>query len=354
MPNMPLKTLKQQPSKLDLIDDTTLTSLPFPPPPPAKRTSASAAAAAAAAASSSSLSSSSNGSVGATGDRRLCKLNTSRSRQLNTTGYNDQVESEYVGDLNFHTFGEANEVEEEEEDEDLYEYSYEEEDPIVLVEDYLSIREESPSYTTFASTSTSTSTSMKPSERTTTSTRSPSPDHHLLRQQSLANFKKRVLSTSSNNSTDTIILQPEERVDRKTDYQRSTSATNSPASQLQPQPQPHPQRQHSDDLQAIFGDLPSFHLLKHCDLCDKPLYEISSIINAKSNLDLKEFVCGDCISNYEVFMAEFVQEQQQQQKKKRVDNDAILEPASKKMKNTKFWHVLNHISSKYNIRREVV
>lgn len=333
---MPLKTLKQQPSKLDLIDDTTLTSLPFPPPPPAKRPSASTSAAA------SSLSSSSNGSVGATGDRRLCKLNTSHSTQSGTTGYINQVESEYVGDLNFHTFGEADEVEEE--DEDLYEYSYEEEDPIVLVEDYLSIREASPSYTT------TSSTSMKPSEGTITSTPSPSPDHHLLRQQSLANFKKRVLSTSSNNSTDTIILQPEERVDRKTDHQRSTSAANSPASQ----PQPQPQRQHSDDLQAIFGDLPSFHLLKHCDLCDKPLYEISSIINAKSNLNLKEFVCGDCISNYEVFMAEFVQEQQQQQKKKRVDNDVILEPASKKMKNTKFWHVLNHISSKYNIRREVV
>ena len=29
--------LKHQPSKLDLIDDTTLTSLPLPPPPPLRR-----------------------------------------------------------------------------------------------------------------------------------------------------------------------------------------------------------------------------------------------------------------------------------------------------------------------------
>lgn len=316
------KTLKQQPSKLDLIDDTTLTSLPFPPPPPIKRPSAVASQ------------SSSSSSTAAGGDRRLNKLNPIQSNQSGTT-CSDQMETECVGDLNFQNIGEDDA---EEDDEDLYEYSYEEEDPIVLVEDYLSLRETTPSYTTIPASSS----------HMTSSTCSTSSDHHLLRQKSLANFKKRVLSSSTNSSTDTIILQPEERITLTTSSHKSPSSSSS---SLIAQRQP---RQQSDDLQAIFGDLPSFHLLKHCDLCNKPLYEISSIINSKSNLNLnlKEFVCGDCISNYEIFMTEFVQEQQLKNKKQ--EPDVVMEPASKKIKNTKFWHVLNHISSKYNVRREVV
>ncbi|KAI5953945.1 hypothetical protein CANMA_004784 [Candida margitis] len=328
------KTLKQQPSKLDLIDDTTLTSLPFPPPPPIKRPSAVA---------SQSLSSTTTARGRGGRDSPLNQLRTVKS---NHSSVNGPMETEYVGDLNFDKVG----GEDVEDDEDYYEYSYEEEDPIVLVEDYLSLRESSPSYTT-ADTSPATSSGM------TLSTCSTSSQHHLLRQKSLANFKKRVLSTSSNNSTDTIILQSEDRRDRNTIINSCglqpppSSSSSSSIAQQQQQP-----RQQSDDLQAIFGDLPSFHLLKHCDLCDKPLYEISSIINSKSNLNLnlKEFVCGDCISNYEVFMTEFIQEQQLNNKKQPIDQDVVKEPASKKIKNTKFWHVLNHISSKYNVRREVV
>ncbi|CAD1809141.1 hypothetical protein FOB58_000172 [Candida parapsilosis] len=283
------KAIKQQPSKLDLVDDTTLTSLPFPPPPPIKRPSSER-------------------------DRRSNALLDS-----NPSRHTDQTETEYVGDLDFQNIGE----EVEDEDESLYEYSYEEEDPIVLVEDY---------YTAAPASSLS--------HRTLTS-RSNS-DHHLLRQQSLANFKKRVLSSSSNNSTDTIIIQPEQNV--TTNPNTISPSSSSIIAHKQP-------RHHSDDLQAIFGDLPSFHLLKHCDLCDKPLYEISSIINSKSNLNLKEFVCGDCISSYEIFMTEFIQEQQSKRMKE--ESDVTKEPASKKIKNTKFWHVLNHISTKYNVRREV-
>ncbi|KAI5957573.1 hypothetical protein KGF57_003267 [Candida theae] len=330
------KTLKQQPSKLDLIDDTTLTSLPFPPPPPLKRPSGTSATA--------SSSNSSSSSIARVGGLRSTKMNTVGSNQ-SATNYNGSVETEYMGDLNFQNLGEQHEVEED--DEDFYEYSYEEEDPIVLVEDYLGLQESLPSYTTAAAAAPPPASS---SHMTffTNSCKSTTAKHHLLRQKSLADFKKRVLSSSSNDSTDTVILQPDERIDRKTEYQQTSSSRTSSTAQQQT-----PRHHQSNDLQAIFGDLPSFQLLKHCDLCDKPLYEISSIINSKCNMNLKEFVCGDCISNYEVFITEFIQEQQLD-KNKRVEDDAVIQPASKKIKNTKFWHVLNHISSKYNIRREVV
>ncbi|CAN3363051.1 hypothetical protein DICA3_E08196 [Diutina catenulata] len=64
---------------------------------------------------------------------------------------------------------------------------------------------------------------------------------------------------------------------------------------------PAPQRSGGQHLESIFGTLAGTNDLKHCDLCDKPLYEISSL--AKKHH--QEFVCGECVETYEEFSHEF-------------------------------------------------
>lgn len=69
-----------------------------------------------------------------------------------------------------------------------------------------------------------------------------------------------------------------------------------------------------EDLEQIFGTLPGKNLLKHCEICDKPLYEISSLINNKSSVNPKldmfnEFICSECIVVYEEFLTQLYSEE---------------------------------------------
>ncbi|CAN3376567.1 hypothetical protein DIURU_002682 [Diutina rugosa] len=52
-----------------------------------------------------------------------------------------------------------------------------------------------------------------------------------------------------------------------------------------------------EPLTAIFGDIPATSELKYCDLCVKPLYEVSSLAQRRH----QQFVCGECIETYEEF-----------------------------------------------------
>lgn len=75
------------------------------------------------------------------------------------------------------------------------------------------------------------------------------------------------------------------------------------------------------DLEEIFGKIPGSDSLKYCDLCEKPLYEISSLIDNKIDSTLEhttnetplckenarlysEFVCWECVETYEEFFNE--------------------------------------------------
>lgn len=235
----PRSNLQYQPSKLDLIDDTTLTSLPLPPPPPKIRLR--------------------RGDLASTNSGSLLDF-TAPSRNLadsiHSNDHDDNIGDKLETDIVDATFcSEADETFDESED------------PIVLVEDYM-----------------------------TNDTSEIGTQQKLDRKKSLANFKKRLharlrsstlLSISSSHTTNKRTVSEERDV---------------------------PFRQ-CEDLEAIFGKIPGADKLKHCSLCDKPLYEISSIINAENvprnpelmkniNQLYNEFVCWDCINTYETFLDE--------------------------------------------------
>lgn len=60
-----------------------------------------------------------------------------------------------------------------------------------------------------------------------------------------------------------------------------------------------------NELEQIFGKIPGTDMLKHCLLCDKPLYEISSLVPRTELACLyNDFVCSDCVCAYESFLLE--------------------------------------------------
>lgn len=196
-------------SKLDLIDDTTLTSLPLPPPPPVRLKR---------------------------GD--LAALNLSR-RSASSHGEHRSAEPVAAWGVVLDDLPDVAD------DASVCSYADEtfeaSEDPIVLVEDYVN-------------------------DRTAGAQRT------LFRKKSLASFKQRL----------------------RVPHKRSV-----------------PSEWGAEDLEAIFGKIPGADKLKHCSLCDKPLYEISSIISnpdasqpVAMNTLYEEFVCWECINVYEQFLSE--------------------------------------------------
>lgn len=230
------RTLSHHPSKLDLIDDTTLTSLPLPPPPARLRRGDLA---------------SSHQSKGSA--HSLLEIKAPAALDMkpwSTFGQESQLTTFVDADDNISQCS------------DLGDNADESEDPIVLVEDYMG---DKPSATTAQS--------------------------KLFRQKSLANFKKRIceghtLTHESVRGSKRPIADDESRFHH-----------TSP----------------NEDLEAIFGKIPGSDKLRHCSLCDKPLYEISSIISnttptqeQKGNMErlYEELVCWECINVYEQFLSE--------------------------------------------------
>lgn len=229
------RKLAHQKSKLDLIDDTTLTSLPFPPPPPRAKLNRSNS-------TIGDFPSSSNFLL----EPPLIPVRTS----------NSAFESLDCSTFLSSTFTVT---------EDPDECSDETDDPIVLVEDYLSDAV---------------------AERENT--------RRLMRKESLATFKQKYYSSRLPDLSCTDF----HLVKRSLSDQEAANAGHL-----------------AEDLEAIFGKLPGTDKLKHCVFCDKPLYEISSIIS-NSDIDPQpkgkpapretytEFVCWDCIHIYEQFVSE--------------------------------------------------
>lgn len=221
------QTLKHRRSNLDLIDDTKLTSLPFPPPPPTRPVRK-------------------NPSLYYTSV--LIAPNVSSDLEKEQCVHKELQGGceEFIGDIS-----QCSDVL----DEDFH-------DPIILVEDYLS-------------------TESIDSNR----------ELSLLRKKSLADFKNGMIlkdgSLEKPNLRRPVVLPLKE-------------------SPLKPCKQ--------ENLEDIFGSIPGIEQLKHCTLCDKPLYEVSSILTnvrsqSKHSRDLEnkyfceELVCFDCIEIYEYIVS---------------------------------------------------
>lgn len=239
-----IQRLRHQPSKLDLIDDTTLTSLPLPPPPPKPK-------------------------------HRALSLDTasvrSESPPLGAT-LADDLHSTEVDD----TFEES-------------------EDPIVLVEDYMT---------------------KEAGEDVQKNAPGPPFLRHMDRKQLLANFKLR-LQSKNFSFGDT----PTSGISMSAPAVPTMSNKRAISEEIVPE-RPFPGTLSTvENWEAIFGRIPGSDQLKHCDLCEKPLYEISSLINdtnekndhhhnmqtstaASLNHLYTEFICWDCIESYEEFFNE--------------------------------------------------
>lgn len=296
--NNSTKTIRHQQSKLDLIDDTTLTSLPLPPPPPIKRTSTSSGA--------SSLKASSS---------TLLHVRRNLHDTLKSHSDKEQVELENKD------VERDDDDEEEGEEEDVEYIDEESQDPIVLVEDYIPRKSSGP---------------------------------HMSRQKSLADFKQRILCPDSMSEMSSIIYEDEDEDFPSSSFRSNNKRSNSSDDR---------QFTKFEDLEAIFGKIPGSDLLKYCDLCEKPLYEISSIINNRKKRVKRnhhEFVCGDCTENYEVFINEYdVQSNDSSSRCSSSSNNNIssnellddVDEASKEGRRNRLLRIFNSVLSKYDLTK---
>lgn len=214
-------TLRNQTSRLDLIDDTKLTSLPFPPPPKVKH-------------------------------RR------------------EVAEESMYGALD----GTVSVV-----DVSIDDSVDEQEDPIVLVEDYLTPKHSFDEKT------------------------------YLCRKRSLAMFKQ-VSYQRQNSTSSSLVTLNSERPTHSGENKRSVSTDSTLYSEGQAPCK-------CDDLEEIFGKLPGAGSLKYCDICERPLYEISTLVNSVrpsrcspeqssgssgACSSFSEFVCWECVESYDEYV----------------------------------------------------
>ena len=226
-----LKDKKRYKSKLELIDDTKLTSLPIPPPPRPKK-------------------------VKSVGSFKGQDINKMRELSLDT-------DCDYDGSVD------------------------ESDDPFVFVEDYIHAAFQPGSFS-----------------------REIDRRQLLFKKKSLASFKKRIQGNLFTSSTS-------EGTSRIDTYPADLS-TNSDCESFNESLFYAGNDKEENDIKEVFGNIPGSERLKHCEMCEKPLYEISSVINHYRNQRAEsdnppfkdtngsgsctEFVCWDCIDIYDGFL----------------------------------------------------
>lgn len=269
--NSRLKGLKHHKSKLDLIDDTKLTSLPLPPPPKSR-----------------------------------CSVVSQRSNTEEECTENQQPVLEEVSD--------------EDVDEDIEESEY----PIVLIEDYVTNNFEEDIQ----------------NQRT------------IHKKTSLAIFKDRIYNNEDVPGLSVLSAVSDE-------YENVSYEPYEGTFVLDESPGKGKEHKREQNLEEIFGKIPGSDSLKYCDLCEKPLYEISSIIDNSrepptkpSNASLQglpdklysEFVCWDCIETYEEFFNELCI------KELDINQENILKVERNQMKKELFG-IFQQINEKYCLDR---
>ncbi|KAK6204316.1 uncharacterized protein RJT21DRAFT_6139 [Scheffersomyces amazonensis] len=322
----PHQRLKHQPSLIDLIDDTTLTSLPLPPPP--KKNSSSRR--------------SRNNSVDT-----IPSLSKIRQHTTQVLPYHQQIQSS--GNIDF-------EYDDEEEEDEVTFEGDESQDPIVLIEDYMINSDGDVSQ-----------------ERVTVG--ESSKQSTLDKKKSLANFKQRMYSVpnfkihneaqySSHSEVSTIESSNSNTLIRGSNKRAISGGQNSTSSLSNGMRGVG----RGENFEEIFGGkIPGSDLLKYCDICEKPLYEISSLlgnyhkkfktnsnrtqsinsdtrVNKPTGLNYNEFICWECIEIYEDFFNELEQEQNEHCHDSAFANDNSL-PSSC---NRKLLSIFKSIQEKYN------
>lgn len=297
-------------------------------------------------------------------------LDDTQHWNIDVASFDDTVDLDAASELDanatIQSFDQEYDDDEIEDDDD--EEGNESSDPIVLIEDYMrnhtSSMEPSPDPQDHVESVTEKNASVSDSlvqilndaasDVQSTLSVSVSPDmcHLMARKRSIAAFKLKYhnhnqLACEDNvttmSSTSPILSNNTSTSDDSCGLQASTANTSYSHTLLKKRSiSAESYIYKSEDLQEIFGKIPGADLLKHCDLCDKPLYEVSSIIMNHSKKRAKkgvksttssesddlspylEFVCGDCIGMYETFLNEFLQqyldEQQAQQNRARLSS----------------------------------
>lgn len=238
-------------SRLDLIDDTKLTSLPLPPPPNTRK-----------------------------------RASMANSTQPNVSAATD-VMGRFLG----------LQVQETAAEDESYIDEEESEDPIVLVEDYLNPADARQS---FSDTSSSRTWSHESSAHRSL----------LQKRQSLATFKLRLLQQQ----------QKREEASSISDDSYCTSIAETASNNNSVTPKIGHSNSTLEHLEELFGKISGADNLKYCNLCSKPLYEISAIINRRlrqkqetsADTQYEEFVCEECTDDYEQFSNELEGLQNQQ------------------------------------------
>lgn len=272
------RSLRKQKSMLDIIDDTTLTSLPLIPPLKANNN----------------------------------RFNLNKISQNNKITKNDADLSVTEKDDSF-AF-----------ENDTFE------DQIVLIEDYIE---------DYSSSDTGNR-------------------RMLDRKESLANFKQKLNCLMDYGFFDRI-AEPSNSSINTVSYKRAGS-NDSGSSRLI--------HQTNENLEDVLGKLPDTDLLKYCSLCEKPLYELSSLLNNNNipnseglqtfNINNKEgterkefknlyneFVCGECVELYEDFFDELYLNQLEFKGDESKDN---LNPDYDKDYKMKLISIFGQVKEKYD------
>ncbi|ODV78113.1 uncharacterized protein CANTADRAFT_91544 [Suhomyces tanzawaensis NRRL Y-17324] len=382
-------SLSHQPSKLDLIDDTTLTSLPLPPPLKPK--------------SRGSGSGSGSGSSSLPGDNEpptpALDLKPLLSSITMCNGAEAEVDETFESELF-----------EDDEDDDHH-------DPIVLIEDYMAKQKARPNHNETPACNNTISPRISTGiQDLSISGINSIPDFNdddeltlINKKRSLATFKQRILNNSLHLSKSVQELGHD--LDSLSDVSTFTSTCNgdtlnnilasnhthfnSSTSLLHSKPKnkrtfsndfvsrPLLNYSKSENLEEIFGKIPGSDLLKHCELCEKPLYEISSIINNnkklkksknrtsaedsnKVNQVYNEFICGECVETYEEFFNELYQDQMTSPQsssnglsKESTTVDHPMESCASEstkvdsMKNEKLLTIFQSIQNKYDKKQQM-
>lgn len=189
-----------------------------------------------------------------------------KSRKMDSETYNDSMIINTTYDLSY---------------DDSFDVG---DDPIVLVEDYVQKPEKLPH------------------------SKKKAHEHAVSRKQSLDIFKRRLnkyetlslLSCNSTVLTSNMTVSGKRKISEELTTTSETYATRP-----------------KEDIEEIFGKIPGSDNLKYCDICNRPLYEISTVIsnnkrpkkeyttNSQPTKSLyKEFVCWECVDTYEEFFNE--------------------------------------------------
>lgn len=240
-------------------------------------------------------------------------------------------------------------------------------DPIVLVEDYIKIKQLGRRKLSVVDLKTSLKTfeTVDPDEL-------PKGPNYLTKARSILSELSTASQSSqlSSSQPDSLLLTKcsiEQESLATTDYYSAkTSQSLSTACSIHTNVSDAPTLKLTDSHELTLGEfsMPSSSSLKYCVICETPLYELSSLLTQDSNF--AEFVCSNCTERYEMLSHLVENFDQSISEMRTIPEDASMDdiekllsqPAQKKSKN-EFSNLLmnrlqNQLEHKQVPRRQVI